>query len=247
MPRHFGIIGYPLVHSFSPAYFKKKFATLGIDAVYEPYPIAAVDAFPALLANHPGIEGLNVTIPYKESIIPFLDEMDGTALEIGAVNCISITDGKTKGYNTDVTGFELSLIPLLAHQHTQALILGSGGSSRAVAYVLKQLGIAFQKVSRYIQDSCLTYDELTPAIIEQHKLIVNTTPTGQYPDTHHAPPIPYDGIGPHHLLYDLVYNPDETLFLLRGKERGAVIKNGFEMLQLQADASWQIWTNQPTV
>jgi shikimate dehydrogenase len=191
---------------------------------------------------------LNVTIPYKESIIPFLDEMDGIAEDVGAVNCISIRDGKTKGYNTDVTGFELSLIPLLTAQHTHALILGTGGSSKSVAYVLKQLGIPYLKVSRSKQDGCLTYDELTNDIIVRHKLIVNTTPAGQYPDTQHAPAIPYDGIvGPHHLLYDLIYNPDETLFLQQGKNKGAAIKNGFEMLQLQAEASWQIWTNQPTV
>jgi len=247
MPALFGIIGYPLAHSFSPAYFKKKFAELSIDAVYKAFPIAVADAFPALLKDHPDIEGLNVTIPYKETIIPFLDETDRIVDEVGAANCIFIRNGKKKGYNTDVLGFEQSLIPLLTGQHTHALILGTGGSSKSVAYVLKQLGIPLQKVSRHKHEGCLTYEDLTNEIIGQHKLIINTTPVGQYPDTHIAPAIPYDGISAHHLLYDLIYNPEETLFLQRGQDKGATIKNGFEMLQLQAEASWQIWSNQPTV
>jgi shikimate dehydrogenase len=247
MPAQFGIIGYPLAHSFSPAYFKKKFTELHIDATYKPHPIGGIDEFPMLLNSHPDIEGLNVTIPYKEAIIPFLDETDSVVREVGAVNCISIRDGRKKGYNTDVAGFEQSLIPILTAQHTLALILGTGGSSKAVAYVLKQLGIPFQKVSRDKQEGMLTYNELTEDIVAHHKLIINTTPTGQYPDVHNAPDIPYDGIAAHHLLYDLIYNPEETLFLQRGREKGATIKNGFEMLQLQAEASWQIWTGQPTV
>ena len=247
MPAQFGIIGYPLAHSFSPAYFKKKFTELHIEAVYKPFPIAAVDEFPILLNAHPDIEGLNVTIPYKEAIIPFLDEMDGVANEVGAVNCITIINRRKKGYNTDVTGFEQSLISLLAPHHSHALILGTGGSSKAVAYVLKQFGIRYQKVSRDKQDGILTYDELTPDIVELHKLIINTTPVGQYPEAHNAPAIPYDGITARHLLYDLIYNPEETMFLLKGREMGATTKNGFEMLQLQAEASWQIWTSQPTV
>jgi len=247
MPAHFGIIGYPLAHSFSPAYFKKKFTSLHIDAVYKAYPLASVHELAALLIEQPDLEGLNVTIPYKESIIPLLDEMDSTATEIGAVNCIAIKNGRKTGYNTDVMGFEQSLNPLLTHHHTQALILGTGGSSKAVGYVLRQLGIPFQKVSRSSQPGCLTYIDLTDEIIESHKLIINTTPVGQYPDAQHAPAIPYQAIGKDHLLYDLIYNPEETLFLQRGREKEAVIKNGFEMLQLQAEASWQLWTNQPTV
>ncbi len=247
MPAHFGIIGYPLVHSFSPTYFKKKFTELRIDAVYKAYPITTIDEFSALLANNPDIEGLNVTIPYKETILPFLDRIDTVASEIGAVNCIAIREGRKSGYNTDVAGFEQSLIPLLTSHHTHALILGTGGSSKAVAYVLKQLGIHFLKIARSKVSGFLNYEDLTPEMIAGHKLIVNTTPVGQYPDMQHAPEILYEALTAHHLLYDLIYNPEETMFLAKGRERGAVIKNGFEMLQLQAEASWQIWNDQPTV
>jgi shikimate dehydrogenase len=242
MPALYGLIGFPLAHSFSPAYFKKKFAEQGIDAVYEPFPLSSIEEFTALLASYPSLEGLNVTIPYKEAIIPYLDELDSVAAEIGAVNCIVLRNGRKKGYNTDVTGFEKSLNPLLQPQHTQALILGTGGSSKAVAYVLEQLGIKYQSVSRNKQDSHVTYEELTPEIISQHKLIINTTPLGMYPNIDGAAEIPYEAIGPQHLLFDLIYNPEETKFLLQGKEQGAVIKNGFEMLQLQAEAAWDVWT-----
>ncbi len=242
MPALYGLIGYPLTHSFSPAYFKKKFAEQRTDAQYEAFPLEHISEFGHLLHTHPELEGLNVTIPYKEAVIPYLDEMDSTAAEIGAVNCITIRKGVKKGYNTDVTGFEQSLIPLLHPRHKQALILGTGGSSKAVAYVLKQLGIPFLFVSREKTEGQLTYDSLTPEIVAQNKLIVNTTPLGLYPNIDGAPGIPYEGIGAQHLLYDLVYNPEETKFLAAGKERGAVIKNGFEMLQLQAEAAWNVWT-----
>lgn len=239
---HYGLIGYPLTHSFSPAYFRKKFADQGIDALYEAFPLPDISGFPALLSDHPGISGLNVTIPHKEAIIPFLDELDTTAAEIGAVNCITFTDGIKKGYNTDAVGFEQSLVPLLQSQHTHALILGTGGSSKAVAYTLRQLGISFSHVSRDKSEGVLSYDELTDDIIAAHKLIINTSPLGQYPNMDDAPAIPYDSIGAGHLLYDLIYNPEETKFLALGLANGATVKNGFEMLQLQAEASWAIWS-----
>jgi shikimate dehydrogenase len=241
MPALYGLIGYPLSHSFSPAYFKKKFTTQDIDAVYELFPMEHIHEFPSLFEKHPDIRGLNVTIPHKVSVMPHLDEIDRMATEIGAVNCIVIRDGIRKGYNTDATGFEQSLNPLLQSQHTQALILGTGGASMAVAYALRQLGISFQKVSRNDQEGVLTYEQLTTDIISQYKLIINTTQLGMYPHIAEAPLIPYEGIDHAHLLYDLVYNPEESLFLSSGKEQGAVIKNGFEMLQLQAEAGWKIW------
>lgn len=242
MPALFGIIGFPLAHSFSPAYFKKKFAEHNTDAVYEPFLLNTIEELPALLQANPTLQGLNVTIPYKEAVLPYLDELDSTAAEIGAVNCIAFKNGKKKGYNTDCIGFEQSLVPFLQPQHTHALILGTGGSSKAVAYALKLLGITYRLVSRAKQTDYLVYEELTPEIIDQHKLIINTTALGMYPNVESAPALSYDAIGAQHLLYDLIYNPEETLFLSRGKEQGAAIKNGFEMLQLQADASWDIWS-----
>jgi shikimate dehydrogenase len=239
----YGIIGFPLTHSFSPAYFKKKFAERHIDAVYEAYPLNDISEFPALFSAHPAIEGLNVTIPYKEAVMPFLDEIDAVAAAIGAVNCVSIRNGVKKGHNTDAAGFELSLVPLLESQHTNALVLGTGGAAKAVLYTLKQLGISYKQVSRQRKEGLLSYEDLTADIVERHKLIINTTPLGMYPDIDNAPAIPYDSIGQGHLLYDLVYNPAETKFLSLGKERGAVTKNGYEMLVLQAEASWKIWTN----
>ncbi len=239
---HYGIIGYPLAHSFSPAYFRKKFADLHLSATYEAYPISAITELPTLLEEHTNIEGLNVTLPYKESVIAYLHEVDEVAAAIGAVNCVSIKNGHRKGYNTDAEGFEDSLVPLLTSRHSQALILGTGGSSKAIAYVLSQMGMPFRKVSSRRSQHDLTYEDLTLDLIDAYKLIINTTPLGMYPDLDNSPMLPYKGIGEHHLLYDLIYNPEETQFLQRGRERGATIKNGFEMLQLQAEASWDIWT-----
>ena len=237
----YGLIGFPLTHSFSPAYFKMKFAAQHIDAAYELFAIKAIREFPELLKNNPKLAGLNVTTPYKETVMRYLDSIDKVAEEIGAVNCIAFRNSKLTGYNTDAMGFEKSLNPLLKSQHTHALILGTGGSSKAVAYTLSQLGIRYQKVSRDKTDDVLTYKELSNEVIAHYKLIINTTPVGMYPNVDEAPPIPFASIGEHHLLYDLVYNPEETKFLSLGKARGAVVKNGFEMLQLQAEASWEIW------
>ena len=220
-----------------------KFAAQHTDAVYELFPIKAIREFPELVKNNPELAGLNVTTPYKEAVIRYLDEIDAVAEEIGAVNCIAFRDGITKGYNTDALGFEKSLNSLLKPQHTHALILGTGGSSKAVAYTLTQLGIPYQKVSRDKTEDVLTYDELSGDVISRYKLIINTTPVGMYPNVDETPPIPFENIGEQHLLYDLIYNPEETKFLSLGKARGAVVKNGFEMLQVQAEASWAIWTH----
>ncbi|HRO42356.1 MAG TPA: shikimate dehydrogenase [Flavipsychrobacter sp.] len=241
MPALYGLIGYPLTHSFSPAYFKKKFEKHNIDAAYEKYEFADISFFPTLIKNNPELKGLNVTIPHKTSIISCLDKLDDAAKEIGAVNCIDIRDGKLKGYNTDVIGFEESLFPLLKPFHKKALILGTGGSSQAVKYVLKKLKIEALSVSRNKKEDVIIYEELDNEAMKEHLLIINTTPIGMYPNVDSCPDIPYHFLTKDHLLYDLIYNPAETKFLRLGKEKGSVVKNGLEMLQLQADASWGIW------
>jgi shikimate dehydrogenase len=239
---HYGIIGYPLEHSFSPAYFRKKFSDLQIQAFYDAYPLQDISMFDRFMAAHPGLRGLNVTIPHKETVLPMLHEIDETVVVTGAANCITIRDGYRKGYNTDVTGFAQSIIPLLKPHHTTALVLGNGGGSRAVRYVLTQLGIPWTIVSRRPARNVLSYESLTPAVVAANPLIVNTTPLGMYPHTDDVPPIPWEGIGAQHLLYDLIYNPEETVFLRHARMRGATTKNGFEMLILQAEANWEIWT-----
>jgi len=241
MPAQYGIIGFPLTHTFSPAYFNNKFEKEGINAVYDAYPLAQVNDFKVLLDAVPFLRGLNVTMPYKQVIIPYLHNVNDIARGMGAVNCIDFRDGIMTGYNTDIIGFRDSLRPLLQPQHKRALILGTGGASRAVGYVLGNEGISYKKVSRNKEPETLTYDELTPEIIREYPLIVNTTPLGMVPNTDTYPPLPYSGITPHHLLYDLVYNPEETMFLTFGKQHGAAIKNGMEMLPLQAEAAWKIW------
>jgi shikimate dehydrogenase len=241
MPALYGIIGFPLEHSFSPAYFKKKFADQRIDAEYRAFPLKDISQLNGLLNPLAGIRGLSVTIPYKQAVIPFLDEVDDVAQQVGAVNCIAIRNGRKKGYNTDVIGFEQSLVPLLHAHHTHSLVLGTGGAAKAVTYVLAQLGIKHQSVSRDKKNG-IPYNELTTDTIDHHKLIINTTPVGMYPHVDEAPPIPYDAIGPQHLLYDLIYNPEETKFLASGRAMGTAIKNGYEMLHLQAEAAWNAWT-----
>lgn len=210
--------------------------------MYANYPLRSLDDFSELCNSITALEGLNVTIPYKEQIIPLLDELDEASLEVGAVNTIRFERGHTIGYNTDVIGFEQSLRPLLDSSHTAALVLGTGGASKAIAFVLRRLGIACRFVSRTKQsDGCLRYEDLDEGIMRITPVIVNTTPVGTAPNTEEAPPIPYEFIGSGHLLYDLVYNPAETLFLRNGKAAGAQVKNGYEMLELQAEASWDIW------
>lgn len=240
----YGIIGYPLTHSFSPAYFRKKFGGMGLDASYDAFPLTDISELPELLTRYPTLAGLNVTFPYKEVVMPFLREIDEVAANIGAANCLAIRDGRIKGYNTDVEGFERSLVPLLKPEHQRALVLGTGGSSKAVGYVLSQLGIPFSRVSTKEGAGLYTYGQLTDEMLQQHKLIINTTPVGMYPNIEGVLPLPLEGVGDQHLFYDLIYNPEETTFLAAGRQRGAVTKNGFEMLVLQAEASWAIWSRQ---
>lgn len=238
-----GIIGFPLGHSFSPAYFAEKFRKEGIQGSYDRFPIETITQLPELLDKNPGLRGFNVTIPYKSAIIPYLDHIDRKAAAIGSVNCVRISDGSLTGYNTDCDGFMLSLQPLLKPQHNAALVLGCGGSSKAIIYVLQLLGIETTIVSRNPSHEQLSYAALSEEIVARHKIIVNTTPLGMLPDVASAPAIPYNYLTPEHLLYDLVYNPEVTSFLRSGAQSGAVIKNGLEMLHIQAEASWKIWNS----
>lgn len=242
--KQYGLIGYPLSHSFSKGYFSEKFSKEKItDSNYEIYPIETIQHFEALCQSHPDFIGLNVTIPYKEQVIPFLDALDEEAKSIGAVNTIKFENGKKIGYNSDCYGFERSIKPFLQTHHKEALILGTGGASKAVEYVLKKLGIQFQYVSRAKSERAISYNDLNEEIIQKSTIIINTSPVGMYPNVTAAPPIPYEFIGEKHLLYDLVYNPEETLFLKNGKTKGAQVKNGLEMLYLQAERSWEIWNS----
>lgn len=237
----FGLIGYPLSHSFSKGYFAEKFIRENIaNSNYDTFPIEKIEDFEQLCQQN-NFKGLNVTIPYKQSIIPFLDELNEDAQKIGAVNTIKFIDNKKIGYNSDVYGFEYSLLPFLKTHHKQALILGTGGASKAVEYVLKKLNIHYKYVSRIANNDIISYQDINEEIINTHHIIINTTPLGMYPNIDAAPEIPYQYISDKHLLYDLVYNPEETLFLKKGKEKNAQTKNGLEMLYLQAERSWQIW------
>lgn len=243
--RLFGLIGFPLEHSFSSGYFNEKFLREGIDARYENFPLPSAGLVKSLVNENPALAGLNVTIPYKEAVIPFLDETDPEVTRIGAVNTIAISpERRLKGYNTDVIGFRDSLVPLLRRHHTHALILGGGGASKAVRFVLEELGIEYRVVSRSPADRhMMSYREL-PRFLSTFRLIVNTTPVGMYPATDASPDLPYDLIGPEHLAVDLVYNPETTLFMKKCGERGATVKNGLEMLYLQAEAAWKIWNRE---
>ena len=243
----YGLIGYPLGHSFSRGYFNEKFKAEGIDAEYLNFEIPSIIEFNQVIEENPDLCGLNVTIPYKEQVINYLDELAPDARQIGAVNVIQIirqSKGKVKlvGHNSDVIGFTQSIEPLLKPSHRKALILGTGGASKAVRHGLASLGIEPTYVSRTPKaPTFLTYEQLTPEVMASHTVIVNTTPVGMYPKVNHCPDIPYDLLTPDHLLYDLIYNPDETLFMKRGKAQGATVKNGLEMLLLQAFAAWEIW------
>ena len=239
--RKFGLIGYPLSHSFSQKYFTEKFQQLGItDCRYELYPIEDIAGVKALLQD-PELCGLNVTIPYKQSVMPYLGGMSPVVQEIGACNCIRIEKGVTTGYNTDVVGFEESLGRKLQPYHNRALILGTGGASKAVAYVLRKLGIFYYMVSREPGAGRLSYEQVDEEMIYSHTLIINTTPLGMYPKVDICPPLPYEAIGAQHYLFDLVYNPARTLFLQNGEQRGAAVENGYDMLIGQAEESWRIW------
>ncbi len=248
----YGLIGYPLSHSFSKKYFTEKFEQEKIvDCQYDLFPIETIDQFPKLIAEHPALRGLNVTIPYKQSVIPFLDELDETAKAVGAVNCIKVESRKLIGYNTDVFGFRQSIKPFLETQHERALILGTGGASKAVAYVLKEIGIDCYFVTRnksnnqqLTTNNIFNYSELNEIVMNAFKLIVNASPVGMYPNVNDAPELPYQLITSSHLLYDLVYNPIETEFLKRGKKQNASVVNGLSMLHQQAEEAWKIW-NKP--
>lgn len=269
MKKLLGLIGYPLSHSFSKEYFRGKFDREGISGYeYELFPLENITELPSLLNRHPQLAGLNVTIPHKVNVLPYLRDLDETAAAIGAVNTIKITnrtsdttgtfqDRVLTGYNTDAYGFQTSLEPLLRSWHKKALILGTGGASRAVLYVLQRLGIDPVFVSRRPAGRTseadgpsekdhgvdrITYEQLDAAIMQEYPLIVNTTPLGTYPDTERCPALPYEALSERNLLYDLVYNPAETLFMKKGKERGAATINGLEMLRLQAEKAWEIWT-----
>ena len=244
--KKYGLLGYPLGHSFSRNYFNQKFEAERIDAEYLNFEIPEIKEIKNVIKENPELNGLNVTIPYKEQVIPYLDDLDEDARLIGAVNVIKFSKGlfgkaKLKGYNSDIIGFKQSIEPLLKEHHRKALILGTGGASKAVFQGLKQLGVASTFVSRKAKEYCITYEEITPKVMEQYTVIVNTTPLGMYPNVNACPDIPYDLLTSDHLLYDLLYNPDETLFMRKGKEKGAVVKNGLEMLLLQAFAAWEIW------
>lgn len=239
--RLFGLIGMPLAQSFSKKYFTEKFEKEGIaDSMYELFPLEEIHQLSDLLLRHSNLEGLNVTIPYKEQVLPYLHAIDEEAKAIGACNCIKIKDGKLTGFNTDAPAFRESLLQQLQPHHNKALVLGTGGAAKAVVHVLRGLGIPFTYVSRS-SGSGLVYEELSQEIMEEYPLIINTTPLGSFPKMDTAPAIPYEYLTERHYLYDLVYNPAKTLFLQQGEERGATIKNGYEMLVGQAELSWKIW------
>lgn len=245
--RKFGLIGYPLGHSFSKGYFGEKFRRERIDdAVYENFPMENVEDLPDLVSTQKDLLGLNVTIPHKEAVFSILDEVDPEADKIGAVNTIRIyregTSIHMKGFNTDVYGFEKPLLDVLQPVHNKALVLGTGGAAKAVAYILDKHRIHFKYVSRTPRNErMLSYDQLTPDLIREHKLIINTSPIGMSPNTEDCPRLPYDAITPEHILYDLIYNPEQTLFLRKGSEKKASLINGLPMLYLQAERSWEIW------
>ncbi|MFI1770416.1 shikimate dehydrogenase family protein [Thalassobellus citreus] len=239
-----GLLGKNISYSFSRSYFKQKFEDENIEnTTYENFDIESIDLFPSIVKNTANLKGLNVTIPYKQDVMLFLDKVNKKAKAIGAVNTIKITKkGKLVGYNTDCYGFSKSLEPLLKPHHKKALILGTGGASKAVAYSLKKLKIDYKYVSRKQSESIsYTYETLTETVIKEHQIIINCTPLGTFPNIDNCPDIPYNGITSHHILFDLIYNPEETTFLKHGREQGAVIENGLNMLKLQAEKAWSIW------
>jgi len=239
-----GLLGKNISYSFSRVYFKQKFKDENINnTTYENFDIDSIDLFPSIMKNTKGLKGLNVTIPYKEQVIPFLDKVNKKAKAIGAVNTIKITKkGKLVGYNTDYYGFKKTIKPFLNSNHKKALILGTGGASKAIAYSLKELNIEYAYVSRTASNNVqFTYDMLTEDTIKEHQIIVNCTPLGTFPDVNDCPNIPYNAISNNHVLFDLIYNPEETKFLSLGKTKKATIINGLNMLKFQAEKAWSIW------
>lgn len=245
--RKFGLIGYPLSHSFSQKYFTEKFISNGLDAEYLNFPVESLDALDDIIRTHPDLIGLNVTIPYKTSIIPFLDELQASASLIQSVNTVSIerigASWRLMGANTDVIGFQESIAPFVK-DHDKALILGTGGAAKAAYHVLAELGLECNTVSRGIDEGDFSYDDLTAEDIWEHSIIINCTPLGMYPKIDLAPDIPYESITPEHVMFDMIYNPSETVFLKNGRKRGATTINGLQMLERQAEESWKIWNQQ---
>lgn len=241
----YGLIGYPLGHSFSIGYHNQRFADEGINAKYYNFEIKDIEQIIEVLGQNPELKGLNVTIPYKEKVLPYLDYVSPEARAIGAVNVIRVLHEGSKvvlrGYNSDVIGFVQSIEPMLESHHKKALVLGTGGASKAVTYGLKSLGIEPVCVSRYERPGTVQYESITPDVVHEYNVIVNCTPVGMFPKTDVCPTLPYDALDEDNILYDLIYNPDETLFMKKGAERGAQVKNGLEMLLLQAFASWEFW------
>lgn len=245
--KKYGLIGYPLGHSFSMGYFNEKFKNEAINAVYENFEIPDIQDITTVIGSNPDLAGFNVTIPYKEKVMDYLDYIAPEAAEIGAVNVVKVThNGERavlKGFNSDVVGFVNSIKPLLRPLHKKALVLGTGGASKAVEYGLRKLGLETIKVSRTEKNNTITYGQVTPELLSEYKVIVNCTPCGMAPHFDECPNLPYDSIDDSFLLYDLIYNPEETLFLRKGKEKDATVKNGLEMLLLQAEEGWNIWNS----
>ncbi|SIQ81609.1 shikimate dehydrogenase family protein [Maribacter ulvicola] len=239
---NYGLIGKDISYSFSRGYFKKKFEVMALDYChYQNFDLQSISEFPTIFENTENVMGLNITIPYKEEVMAFLDDLDLAAKKIGAVNTIKFTDNGLVGFNTDAYGFEKSIEPYLKEHHKKALILGTGGASKAIAFVLDELGINFSFVSRSGKNNGYTYNELTDGIIAEHTLIINCSPVGTFPNIKEKPAIPYSKIGTEHLLFDLIYNPEETAFLAAGKANGAAVCNGHRMLEFQAEKAWEIW------
>ncbi|WP_405381583.1 shikimate dehydrogenase family protein [Maribacter sp. LLG6340-A2] len=240
----FGLIGKNISYSFSRGYFKNKFKNLNLEQyTYENFDLETIEEFNSIFTSKEAIKGLNVTIPYKEEVMPYLDQIDNAAQKIGAVNTIKVDENGLTGYNTDAYGFKNSIVPHLQPHHKKALILGTGGASKAIAYVLEELGITYSFVSRSGKKNGFTYEDLTNDQIEDHTLIINCSPVGTYPNIEEKPAIPYQNITKRHLLFDLIYNPEVTAFLQAGKLKGATICNGLRMLELQAEKAWSIWNN----
>ena len=241
----YGLVGHPLGHSFSKQFFSDKFENEDIDAQYINFDISSIDEVMDVVASNPNLAGFNVTIPYKQKIIPYLDEISKEAREIGAVNVVRVirTGSKVtlKGYNSDIIGFRDSITPLLHSHHKKALILGTGGAAKAIRYVLEDKGIETIYVSRYTRPGTVTYKDIDAEALKEYEVIINCTPVGMYPKENECPDLPYEHLNNNNLLYDLIYNPENTLFMKRGKLQGATVKNGLEMLLLQAIASWDIW------
>lgn len=237
----YGIIGNPLGHSFSKGFFTEKFAREGIDAEYLNFQIPEIGKLTEVLQENPELRGINVTLPYKTEVIPFLDELSNEAREIGAVNVVQIRNGHLKGFNSDIIGFTRSIQPLLKPHHRKALILGTGGASRAIRVGLTRLGLEWKYVSRTPREGMITYEDITAKTLREYEVIVNCSPVGMFPKVDECPAIPYEFLTQDNLLYDLVYNPENTLFMKKGALQGAVVKNGLEMLHLQAIASWEFW------